>query len=153
MTDSEVEQVVLDVVRKYTSNESAGAGSRFEQDLRLSAAARGMLFASLAQAFAARGVSLPGHQFYLSNFLTCPTPAAVCDAIRAKVFGAATPKAAEGPAPATPPAPGPEPADRKAKAVAKKPVARKKQAGKKPPPKKPAAKKAAGAAKGRRGKR
>ena len=147
MTDSEVEQVLLDVVRKYTSNESAGAGSRFEQDLRLGGAARGMLFASLAQAFAARSVSLPGHQFYLSNFLTCPTPAAARDAIRAKVFGAATPKAAEGPA-ATPPAPDPEPGDRKAKAVTKKPLAQKKPAGKKP-----AAKKAAGAAKGRRGKR
>jgi hypothetical protein len=141
MTDSEVDQLVLDVVRKYTTNESAAAGSRFEQDLRLTEAARGMLFASLAQAFSARGVSLPGRLFYLSDFLTCPTPAAAADAIRAKVFGVGSPKA-EAPAAA----PIPTPTGKKAKAAVRRP----KQVGKKPViPKK----KTTGAPRGRRGKR
>ena len=82
MTEAEVERVVLDVVRQYTQNESAGASSRFEQDLRLGAVARQMLFASLASAFTARGVSLPSRGFMLSEFLACPTPAAVRDTVR-----------------------------------------------------------------------
>jgi len=36
MTDSEVEPLVLDVVRRYTQNESAAADSDFKKDLRLS---------------------------------------------------------------------------------------------------------------------
>ena len=91
MTETEVEQLVLDSVRRYTAKDSVGLGSRFEADLRLSEAARGMLFASLAQAFSARGVSLPSHGFLQRDFLACPTPADVRDAIRQKVFGAAAP--------------------------------------------------------------
>jgi hypothetical protein len=147
MTDSEVEPLVLDVVRRYTQNESASADSDFKKDLRLSDAGREMLWASLAQAFAAHGANLPSYRFYLSDFLACPTPAAVRDAIRAKVFKVAMPKSAEAPA-ATAPAPGTEPAAGKAKPVARKPAAQKKTAAKKP-----AAKKSAAGAKGRRGKR
>jgi hypothetical protein len=147
MTDPEVEPLVLDVVRRYTQNDSVSADSDFRKDLRLSDTGREMLWASLAQAFAARGANLPSYRFYLSDFLTCPTPAAVRDAIRAKVFKVTPPKAADAPA-ATAPALKPEPAAGKAKPAAKKPAARKKA-----PPNKPAAKKTAGSAKGRRGKR
>lgn len=50
MTEPEVEKVVLDTVGRYTLNDSAGIGSRFEQDLRMSEVAGQMLFASMAQA-------------------------------------------------------------------------------------------------------
>lgn len=146
MTDPEVELLVLDVVRRYTQNESVAPGTRLDKDLHLSDAARQMLFASLAQAFAARGENLPERRFYLSDFLACPTPAAVRDAIRAKAFKAVAPKAA-APA-ATASAPESKPAADRTKPAAKKPAARKKA-----PQKKPAPKKSAGAAKRRRGKR
>ena len=99
MTEGEVERAVLETVRRFTLNESAGARSRFEQDLRLGATSRQMLFASVAEAFAARGVSLPGHQFLLADFLACDTPAAVSEAIRGKVYGItkSTPSAPAGP--------------------------------------------------------
>ena len=145
MTDPEVEPLVLDIVRRYTQNESVSADSDFKKDLRLSDAGREMLWASLAQAFAAHGANLPSYRFYLSDFLTCPTPAAVRDAIRAKVFKVEIPKAAKA---ATAPALKTEPEADKAKPAAKKPAAGKKAAGKKP-----AAKKSAASAKGRRGKR
>ena len=127
MTDPEVEPLVLDVVRRYTQNESVAPDTRFDKDLHLSDAARQMLFASLAQAFAARGANLPSYKFYLSDFLTCPTPAAVRDAIRAKVFKVSAPKRAEDPAAAS----QPERAARKVKAAAKKPGAPKKATPKK----------------------
>jgi hypothetical protein len=139
MTESEVETVLLDVVRKYTQNDAVTADARFDKDLHLSDAARQMLFASLAQAFAARGANLPSYRFYMSDFLTCPTPAAVRDAIRAKVFRATVPKAA---AAAAPPAEKAKPAEPKAKGAARTAAAKKK----------PAPKKASGGAKGRRGK-
>jgi len=140
MTDSEVEPLVLDVVRRYTQNESAAADSDFKKDLRLSDAGREMLWASLAQAFAAHGANLPTYRFYLSDFLTCPTPAAVRDAIRAKVFKVAAPKASPAPVPVPPaPAEKPKAAPRRSKPAAKKPAAPKK--------------KAAAAPKGRGGKR
>ena len=100
MTEAEVGQVVLETVRKYTMNDGAAPETRFEQDLRLGDAARQMLFASLAQAFSARGVSLPSHQFYLSDFVACPTPAAAAEAIRGRVFGTVAPaRASAAPAP------------------------------------------------------
>jgi hypothetical protein len=146
MTDPEVEPLVLDVVRRYTQNESAAADSDFKKDLRLSDAARQMLFASLAQAFAARGANLPSYRFYLTDFLTCPTPAAVRDAIRAKVFKVSAPKPAAAPV-ASEPVPG----------RARKPAARRKAAAKKSPARSKAVprKKAAGTAKAktRHGKR
>lgn len=95
MTEAEVEDVVVETVRRYTLNDGVTAASRFEADLRLSEAGRQMLFASLAQAFAARGVGLPSQGFYLTDFLACPTPAAAGAAIRAKVFGT-TPTPASG---------------------------------------------------------
>ena len=147
MMPSEVEPLVLDVVRRYTQNESVAAETRFDKDLKLSDAARQMLFASMAQAFAARGANLPTYRFYLSDFLACPTPAAVRDAIREKVFKVATPKAAAGPVANEPAAkPDVEPVARKAK-----PAARKSPAPTKAAPKK----KTAGVAKAkpRRGKR
>ena len=154
MTDSEAEPLVLDVVRRHTQNDSLTRDARFDRDLRLSDASRQMLWASMAQAFAARGVSLPSYRFYLSDFLACPTPGAVGDAIRAKVFRVTPPKAAE-PAAAPPaatstsaPTSTPKPAAPKAKPVARKPAARKSAV-----PKKTVPKKAPGAAKGRRGKR
>ena len=137
---------MLDVVRRHTQNDSVTRDARFDRDLRLSDASRQMLWASMAQAFAARGVSLPSYRFYLSDFLACPTPGAVGDAIRARVFRVTPPKAAE-PA-AAPPAPTSKPAARKAKPVARKPAVRKSAARKKTAPKK-----APGAATGRRGKR
>src|SRR5256885_1110209 len=103
MMDAEVEPLVLDVVRRYTQNESVAPEVCFDKDLHLSDAARQMLFASLARAFAARGTTLPSYKFSLSDFLTCPTPAAVRDAIRETVFRVTPPKAGE-PA-ATKPAP------------------------------------------------
>ena len=148
MTDSEAEPLVLDVVRRHTQNDSLTRDARFDRDLRLSDASRQMLWASMAQAFAARGVSLPSYRFYLSDFLACPTPGAVGDAIRARVFRVTPPKAAEPPAPTSTPASTPTPAARKAKPVAKRPAARKSAV-----PKKTVPKKAPGAAKGRRGKR
>ena len=100
MTEAEVEQVVVEVVRQYTQNAAAGASSRFEEDLRLAEVARQMLFASVASAFAARGVSLPSRGFMLSQFLACPTPGAVRDAIRERVFAAAAPAKPAPPRPA-----------------------------------------------------
>ena len=158
MTDSEAESLVLDVVRRHTQNDSVTRDARFDRDLRLSDASRQMLWASMAQAFAARGVSLPSYRFYLSDFLACPTPGAVGDAIRARVFRVTPPKAAEpAAAPPTPtststststPTSTRKPAARKAKPVAMKPAVRKSAVRKKTAPKK-----APGAAKGRRGKR
>ena len=148
MTESEVESLVLDVVRRHTQNDAVTPDAHFDRDLRLSEPGRQMLWASMAQAFAARGVSLPSQRFYLSDFLTCPTPAAVRDAIREKVFRVTPPKSAEPAAAPPAPAPTPKPAERKAKPTAKKPTVSKKVA-----PKKVAPKKAAGAAKGRRGRR
>ena len=152
MTDSEAEPMVLDVVRRHTQNDSVTRDARFDRDLRLGDASRQMLWASMAQAFAARGVSLPSYRFYLSDFLACPTPGAVGDAIRARVFRVTPPKAAEPaaapPAPTSTPTPTPEPAARKAKPVARNPAVRNSAVRKKSAPKK-----APGAAKGRRGKR
>ena len=114
MTDADVEALVLDAVRRYTGNPAAEADSAFDRDLRLSDAGRQNLFASLAQAFAAKGLPLPSHGFYLSDFLACPTPAAVRDAIRAKAFGKAAPATARPeparaqPQPAAPATAGPE---------------------------------------------
>jgi hypothetical protein len=152
MTPSEVEQVVLDVVRRYTQNDTVAPDADFKTDLRLSDPARQMLFASLAQAFTARGANLPSYQFYLSDFLKCPTPAAVRDAIRAKVFKVVAP-AAPAPVPAAPVEKTKAP-PRELKPASKKPASRK-PASKKPAVKKAAApnKKPAGAPKGRRGKR
>jgi hypothetical protein len=90
MTEAEVEKVVLDSVRKYTRDETAALEARFAEDLRMSDVARQMLFASLAQAFNARGVSLPSYGFWQKDFLACPTPAAAEAAIRAKVFTRST---------------------------------------------------------------
>ena len=151
MTEAEVEQVVLAVVRAYTQNEAAGPGSRFEGDLHLNEVSRQMLFASLAAAFSARGVSLPTHGYFLSNFLTCPTPASVRDAIRVKVFGAPEPSKPATPAAAPSTQDGKSPAGAKTAPVKKsapKPAAAKKSSAKKPP-----AKKTAGSAKSRGGKR
>jgi hypothetical protein len=140
MTEAEVEQVVLDVVRRYTQNDSVAASSRFESDLRQGELSRQRLFALLAESFTARGVSLPAHGFMLSDFLNCPTPAAVRDTIRSRVFGAPAPAATK--AAARSEAPAPAKAD--AKADSAKPA-------KKPAAKKPAApKKSSGGAKSRR---
>jgi hypothetical protein len=99
MTETEVEKVVLDTLRKYTRDEAVSLEARFAEDLRLSDAARQMLFAQLAQAFDARGVSLPGHGFWQRDFLGCTTPAAAQAAIRAKIFarGGASRKASPAP--------------------------------------------------------
>ena len=108
MTETEVDQVVLDIVRKFTSKEVTPR-SRFDTDLRVNEVGRQMLFASVAEAFKARGVSLPSHGFYQSNFLACPTPGDVCAAIRAKAFAppGTKPKTAPAPAPdVAAPAPG-----------------------------------------------
>jgi hypothetical protein len=97
MTESEVEQVVLNSVRKYTLNQSVTMESQFDADLKLTTPARQMLFAFVAEAFNARGVSLPSHGFYLSDFLACATPGAVRDVIVGKMFGGrAKAKAAHG---------------------------------------------------------
>ena len=123
MTEPEVEKVVLETVRRYTLNESAGVDARFAQDLGMSEVGRQNLFASMAQAFSARGASLPSNGFLLRDFLACPTPAAVRDAIREKLFGTGAPAAAPArpvapvasptPAPVAPKTPAPK---RKAKA-------------------------------------
>ena len=139
MTESEVEQVVLDIVRRYTQNESATVQSRFAQDLHLSDVGRQMLFGSLAQAFLARGVSLPSQRFYLSDFLACSTPAAARDAIRVKAFGAKVRVLNETAAPG-------KPESKEAEA----PTPRATPAAKPASPKKKAAKKAAPRAKPRR---
>jgi hypothetical protein len=137
MTESEVEQVVLDVVRRYTQNESATVNSRFAEDLHLSDVGRQMLFASVAQAFVARGLSLPSQKFYLADFLACPTPAHVRDAIRVKAFGAKVrvlnETAPPPQAPATPGTKEPKAPQGKAKPAAKS-TAAKKKAVKKPAP-------------------
>jgi hypothetical protein len=131
MTESEVEALVLETVRRYTANDAVVASSRFEADLRLSEAARQMLFASLAQAFAARGWSLPSHGFLQGDFLACTTPGEARDAIRRKVFGAPiSTKPARAPAP--PPAVARETTDEKSKPAAKRPAGARKPAGKKP---------------------
>ena len=149
MTEAEVERAVLEAVRRFTLNESAAVRSRFEQDLRLGAASRQMLFASIAEAFAARGVSLPGHQFLLTDFLACDTPAAAAEAIRGKVYGAAkpAPSAPAGPPPGPPAAPAKvnEPARKAKPAGAKSRPVKKKPLAKKPPAKKTVAKRPAGA--------
>jgi hypothetical protein len=130
MTQADVEPVVLDAVRRYTADESAGPRSRFQQDLRLSDAGRQMLFASLAQTFLARGVSLASHGFLLRDFLACATPADVREAVVARVFGKAVlpPRAKSAVPPAIAPAAAPPPevpaktsAGAKAKAPAKAP--------------------------------
>ena len=130
MTEAEVETLVLETVRRYTAKDAVAPGSDFEADLRLSAAARQMLFASLAQAFSARGLSLPSHGFLQRDFLACPTPAAVRDAIRAKVFGAAAAPAKRAAGPASPAGAKAAGAGRphKAKAPTKRAVAPKKAA-------------------------
>lgn len=117
MTEAEVETLVLDAVRRYTGKDVA-ADARFDADLRLSAAAKGNLFASLAQAFAARGLSLPSHGFLQHDFLACPSPAAVRDAIREKAFGV-KPSAAK-------PAEAAEPREPAAATTRQKPAAKSK---------------------------
>ena len=133
MTDAEVEALVLDAIRRYTANDAAGIDSRFEADLRLSDAARQMLFASMAQAFAAKGTSLPSHGFLQRDFLACGTPAEVRDSIREKVFGRApgtkAPATAVAAQPAAPSARAGKP--RGAKAVAKRAAAPRKPGGSK----------------------
>jgi hypothetical protein len=148
MTEAEVDGLVLDTVRRYTGNQTAGADARFDKDLRLSDVGRQNLFASLAQAFAAKGLPLPSHGFYQSDFLACPTPAAVGDAIRAKAFGRAAPvkrQAEAAPAPAQPQPAAPAAAPEKPRRAAAKPAA-----ARRPAAKKPAAKKTAKPAKKRR---
>ena len=51
MTESEVEQVVLNSVRKYTLNPSVTMESEFDADMKLTTPARQMLFAFVAEAF------------------------------------------------------------------------------------------------------
>lgn len=136
MTDAEVESLVLETVRRYTTNEAAGIGSRFGADLRLSDAARQMLFASMAQAFAARGWSLPSHGFFQGDFLACATPAEVRDAIRQKVFGAATAKKARTAGAVTQPATPPAIREKPPRTTAK-PRAKAKPGGKRPASRKP----------------
>jgi hypothetical protein len=150
MTEAEVEQVVLAAVRAYTLNEAAGPDSRFEADLHLNKVSRQMLFASLAAAFSARGVSLPSRGYFLSDFLTCPTPASVRDAIRVKVFRAPEPSKPAKPdaAPATTGASSTAAKGKPAKKASAKPAGAKKA-----PAKKAAAKKPGGSAKPRGGKR
>ena len=146
MTEAEVEAIVLETVRRYTLNDAAAAGSRFGPDLGLSDAGRQMLFASLAQAFAARGASLPSQRFYLADFLACPTPAAVVAAIRTRVFKTPAARAApagesqagESLALKAPPKKTPKAKSVKAKAKPAKPKAAKKPGG---TPKKAAARK------------
>jgi len=96
MTESEVEQVVLNSVRKYTLNQSVTMESQFDADMNLTAPAKQMLFAFVAEAFNARGVSLPSHGFYLSDFVACATPGAVRDAVIGKMFGGRASKAKAG---------------------------------------------------------
>ena len=89
MTSSEVENLVLDAVKRHTLNEKVGGKTRFAEDLHLSATSRQMLFASMVESFNAKGVSLPSRGFFLSHFLTCQTPGDVQSALSAKVFGSA----------------------------------------------------------------
>lgn len=140
MTEAEVEQVVLDTVRRFTLNEAATSASQFERDLRLSDTGRQMLFASLVQAFAARGVGMPSQGFYLAEFLACPTAAAVGLAIRARVFGTPpAPAGASGKSPAMEQKPKVKPKRGRPKARSAKPKSAN-ESGRKP--KKAAGKKA-----------
>jgi hypothetical protein len=121
MTDAEVEALVLEAVRRYSASDAAGIDSRFDADLRLGDAARQMLFASMAQAFAAKGMSLPSHGFLQRDFLACATPAEVRDSIRERVFGRA--RAKDLPRPAAPAAATQESQPVKARTGAKRPRA------------------------------
>ena len=143
MTEGEVEPVLLDAVRRHTGNDAVTAQSRFQQDLRLSDAGRQMLFASLAQTFTARGVSLASHGFLMRDFLACATPAEAREAIVGKVFGKAVlPSRVKS---AAPPAVAPvtsavEVAPTKGAASTKpQATAKRKPSAKKPAPKKPKA--------------
>jgi hypothetical protein len=153
MTEAEVEPLVLDAVRRYSGNDAVTAQSRFQQDLRMSDAGRQMLFASLAQTFTARGVSLASNGFLMRDFLACATPADVREAVVAKVFGRAVipaRKPTSPPASATASSPAPAPASAPAAevpAVTAAPAKAKATARRKPVAKKVAPKKAKAAAK------
>jgi hypothetical protein len=87
MADFDLDALVLDTVRRQTDNASAAAGSRFAEDLGLSENGRKTLFAFLVETFTARGVNLPSRGFFQTDFLACPTPAAVQAAIREALTG------------------------------------------------------------------
>ena len=112
MGEFDLDTLVLEVVRKHTSQPAAAASSRFEEDLGLSENGRKTLFSFTVEAFTARGLNLPARGFYQSHFLACETPCDVQEAIRAalsgvkrKAAGAGTPVAK--PSPAAPAAPAP----------------------------------------------
>jgi len=110
MGEFDLDTLVLDVVRKHTSQPAAAASSRFDEDLGLSENGRKTLFSFTVEAFTARGLNLPARGFYQSHFLACETPGDVQEAIRAALSGAKRKAAAMGtlpakPAPAAPVAP------------------------------------------------
>ena len=96
MTQEEVETVVLETVRRYSPNGKASEETRIEKDLRLTELARQRLFASLVEAFNARGTNLPSRGYFLSNFNACPTVADVQSAICAALFAKSAPKGKGG---------------------------------------------------------
>jgi hypothetical protein len=100
MGEFDLDTLVLEVVRKHTSQPSAGAASRFEEDLGLSENGRKTLFSFTVEAFTARGLNLPARGFYQSHFMACATPADVQEAIREALSGAKRKAAGAG----TPPA-------------------------------------------------
>jgi hypothetical protein len=110
MADFDLDALVLDTVRRQTDNASAAAGSRFVEDLGLSENGRKTLFAFLVETFTARGVNLPSRGFFQTDFLACPTPAAVQAAIREVLTGERKKTAARAKTPATPAVPAHAPA-------------------------------------------
>jgi len=112
MGEFDLDTLVLEVVRKHTSQPAAAASSRFDEDLGLSENGRKTLFSFTVEAFTARGLNLPARGFYQSHFLACETPGDVQEAIRAALTGAKRKAAGAGtsvakPAPAAPAAPAP----------------------------------------------
>jgi hypothetical protein len=105
MADFDLDALVLDTVRRQTDNASAAAGSRFVEDLGLSENGRKTLFAFLVETFTARGVNLPSRGFFQTDFLACPTPAAVQAAIREALTGGRKKPAANAKTPAKPAVP------------------------------------------------
>jgi hypothetical protein len=114
MTQEEVETLVLETVRRYSPNGKASEDTRIEKDLRLTELARQRLFASLVEAFNARGTNLPSRGYYLSNFNACPTVADVQSAINAALFTKSAPKG-KGAHAAHAPKPAPAPESEKAR--------------------------------------
>ena len=96
MSESDNDTLIMDMIRRRIGKDSITERTRFAEDLHLNENGKRMLFAFIAEAFAARGNNLPARGFYLSNFMACATPGQVQEAIRGALGKKSSHGAAKG---------------------------------------------------------